>query len=139
MSVEQHGFQTRWGNTIVDMVNWDRSINLDSSYLDLYTAHAKSINSIMAECENHHEITMNRYNLNISIYSIMLLRIYDPTESTNKNYSIDSIKSIDQLIIYVDILRKTFNFADLFGKTSISLTFFRIFLINWTDSIISVA
>ena len=57
---------------------------------------------------------MNRYKLNISSNSIMLLRTYDPTQSTHKNNSNDSIKSINQLNLYVDLFWKTFDFVDLF-------------------------
>ena len=46
-------------------------------------------------------ITMNQYNLNISINSIMLLSTYEPTQSTHKNNWNDSIKSINQLNMYI--------------------------------------
>ena len=59
-------------------------------------------------------ITMNRYSLNISINSIMLLRTYEPIQSTHKNSLNDLIKSINQLNMYVDLLRKIFDFVDLF-------------------------
>ena len=45
----------------------------------------------------------------------MLLRTYDPTQSTHKNNSNDSIKSINQLDLYFDLFWKTFDFVDLFG------------------------
>ena len=41
-------------------------------------------------------ITMKRYNLNISINSTMLLSTYEPTQSTQKDISNESIKSINQ-------------------------------------------
>ena len=59
-----------------------------------------------------HSITMNRYNLNILINSIMLLSTCESTQSSQKNDSNDSINSINQLNIHVD----------LFGNSSISLT-----------------
>ena len=72
---------------------------------------------------------MNRYKLNISSNSIMLLRTYDPTQSTHKNNSNDSIKSINQLNLYVELFRKTFGFVDIF----------ELFWINWVHSITPVA
>ena len=45
---------------------------------------------------------MNRYNLNMSINSIMLLSTYGSTQSTQKDDSNDSIKSISQLNECVD-------------------------------------
>ena len=60
-------------------------------------------------------VTMNRYNLNISINSIMLISTYEPTQSTHKNISNDSFKSINQ----INKVLLTF-----FGKSLISLTFF---------------
>ena len=72
---------------------------------DLYTSHAKSMNSIVAECGNVgiDSIAMNRYNLNIPTNSIMLIRTYVSTQSSEKNGSDDSIKSINQLKIYLDL------------------------------------
>ena len=86
-------------------------------------------------------ITMNRYNLNVPINSIMLLGTYESTQSlikSIKNDSNDSIKSVNQLNIYVDIFGKTFYSVDLFCKTLISLTFLWIFWINSNDSIIPI-
>ena len=40
-------------------------------------------------------ITMNRYDLNILINSILLQSTYEPTQSSQKNASNDSIKSIN--------------------------------------------
>ena len=73
-------------------------------------------------------ITINRYNLNISINSIMLLSTYESTQSTHKNNSNDSIKSLNQLNMLLPF----------FGRPSISLTFLAFFD-NWIDSIIPFA
>ena len=83
----------------------------------LYTTHAKSINSVVAKCEN---------NLNIPINSIMLLSTYESIQSSQRTDSYDSIKSINQLKIYVDLFWEIFNFVHLFG----------IFWINSIDTII---
>ena len=67
---------------------------------------------------------MNRYTLNIAINSTMLLITYEAIQSSQKNESNDSIKSINQLIIH----------GDLFGKPSISLIFFwKVFDFDFVD------
>ena len=73
-------------------------------------------------------ITMNRYNLNISINSIMLLSTYESTQSSQKNDTNDSINSINGLNISTQSTQST-QFNTIFcwpflGKPSISLTFF---------------
>ena len=60
-------------------------------------------------------VTMNRYNSNIPINSIMCLSTYESSQSRLKNGSNDSVKSINQLIIYI---------CCRLGKHDISLTFF---------------
>ena len=83
-------------------------------------------------------ITMSRYNLNISINSIMLLSTYEPAKLSQKSNWSDSIKSIKSIYLW-----------PFLGKYSISLTFLQnlryrllflvFFLINWIDSTIPVA
>ena len=60
-------------------------------------------------------ITMNRYDLNISIHSSKLLSTYEPTQSTHKNNWNFSFKSMNRLNKYFDLFRKTLDFVDLFG------------------------
>ena len=65
--------------------------------------------------------------------------IYEPTQSTHKNNSNYSIKSINELNILLTFLKKTFDFVDLhLEKLRFRWPFFSIFWINWTDSIIPV-
>ena len=44
----------------------------------------------------------------------MLINTYEPTQSTHKNNSTDSINPINQLNIYAELFWKTFDFVDLF-------------------------
>ena len=75
---------------------------------------------------------MNPYKLNISINLIMLLSKYEPTKSTHKNNSNNSIKSISQIKIQcwpfwenlLNFFGKSFDFVDLFKHLLNQLNWF---------------
>ena len=79
---------------------------------DLHTTHAKSINAIVGKYENvlNQSAWIGIIWIEVSINSIMLLRTYEPTQSTYKNNSNDSIKLINHLNIHVDLFWKLFDF-----------------------------
>ena len=84
-------------------------------------------------------VTMNRYNSNTPINSIMCLSTYESSQSRLKNGSNDSVKSINQLIIYICCrLGKHDISLTFFWKTFDFIDFFEIFWINSIDSIIPV-
>ena len=92
---------------------------------DLYTSHDKSINPIVAKCENvliqSPWIGMT-WNQSFQSYYYT----YESSQSSQKNDSDVSIKSINQLNMCIHFLENLFCWR-FFGKRAISLTFLGFF------------
>ena len=89
-------------------ITWSASTRRPPS--DSYTTQVKSINSIVAKCENVLIQSPWIGKLEYTINSIMLLSTYESIQSSQKNDSNDSIKSINST--YMLTFWKTY-FVDL--------------------------